>query len=51
MKLMSKKEWIIFASLVGSLTLMGLVTGGIKDMLMMGCFGLIVWGVWRGRKL
>jgi hypothetical protein len=45
---MNKKELIIFLSFVGGMVVMGTPSGGGFTFLGLG---LIIWVIWRGRKL
>lgn len=47
---MNKAEWFILAALVGGMGLMGL-TAGLNGFLVFVGLGLLIWVVWRGRKM
>lgn len=47
---MNKHEWLVMLALVGGMGLLGL-TAGFDGFLVFVGLGLIIWVVWRGRKM
>ncbi len=48
--MMDRKEWMILITMLISFFLMGLAAGGGAALSFTG-LGLIIWLLWRGRKL
>lgn len=47
---MNSKEWVILLSMVGGFGMIGTAAGGEAALAFAG-LGLIIWVIWRGRKL